>query len=83
MRASGRILIVEDDDDLCEALSLVLQNEGHEVASEADGRAALERLQAAPEATDLIIADLIMPVMDGRQFCAQGRRTRCSPRSPW
>ena len=62
-----RILVVEDNEDVREAMVAVLQMKGYRVASAGNGREALDYLQVAP-APDLIITDLSMPVMDGRQF---------------
>src|ERR1700686_2415703 len=61
------ILIVEDDEDVREAMVAFLEMKGYSVASAGNGRAALDYLRDAP-APDLIITDLAMPVMDGRQF---------------
>ena len=54
----GRILIIDDDPDITEAMSVVLENKGYEVASAADGSAGLE--QVAAERPDLIILDVMM-----------------------
>ncbi|HWN58059.1 MAG TPA: response regulator, partial [Methylomirabilota bacterium] len=61
------ILIVEDDEDGREAMVAFLEMKGYAVASAGNGREALDYLRDAP-APDLIITDLAMPVMDGRQF---------------
>ena len=61
------ILIVEDDEDVREAMVAFLEMKGYTVASAGNGREALDYLEAA-SLPDLIISDLAMPVMDGRQF---------------
>jgi two-component system cell cycle sensor histidine kinase/response regulator CckA len=67
-RASGRtLLVVEDDLDIREALDGLLSLEGFRVQGCSNGREALEWLHAAPR-PDLILLDLMMPVMDGWQF---------------
>jgi CheY-like chemotaxis protein len=70
MAAAGserRILIVEDDVDVRDALVQVLEFEGYRVTSATNGAEALAELRAgAPPG--LILLDLMMPVMDGRQF---------------
>jgi CheY-like chemotaxis protein len=66
-RESASILIVEDDEDVREAMLAFLEMKGYSVASAGNGREALDYLRDAP-APDLIITDLAMPVMDGRQF---------------
>jgi CheY-like chemotaxis protein len=67
--APRRILLVEDDPDIRVSLQTILTEEGFEVVACNNGREALSRLgsMAAP---DLIILDLMMPVMDGWQFVA-------------
>jgi CheY-like chemotaxis protein len=66
-RDAASILVVEDDEDVREAMVAFLQMKGYSVASAGNGREALDYLHDAP-APDLIISDLAMPVMDGRQF---------------
>ena len=63
------ILIVEDDLDVREALTQVLEFEGYVVAGATNGQEALDRLRAG-EHPSLILLDLMMPVMDGLQFRA-------------
>jgi signal transduction histidine kinase len=62
-----RILLVEDDEDLRTEVASFLSSEGYEVASVANGRAALEHLKRSA-APDVILLDLQMPVMDGWEF---------------
>lgn len=57
------ILLVEDEENLHEALKLNLELEGYEVTSALDGAAALKAIQA--EYFDLIIMDVMLPEMDG------------------
>lgn len=57
-----RILLVEDEPGLQEALTLTLELEGFEVARASDGREAVTRLKIQP---DLIITDFMMPRMNG------------------
>ena len=64
-----RILIVEDDRDLNNAYSTILKHEGHEVAVAFDGKEALAML--ADFEPDLILLDLLMPVMGGLEFLEQ------------
>ena len=69
-----RILIVEDDRDLREALTETLRDEGYEVAGAAHGREALELLRGSFRRPALILLDLTMPVMNGWQFRSHQRR---------
>ena len=61
------VLVVEDDRDLREVLAESLQLEGYEVVEAVDGLDALERLRAGVRPA-LVVLDLVMPRMDGRQF---------------
>lgn len=69
------ILLVEDDWAVRECLRDVLELEGYMVYTAVDGKDALEGLQSAP--VELVILDLMMPVMDGWQFLE-----RLLPNSP-
>ena len=59
-----RLLLVEDDADIRDALVDVLQSEDWTVESAANGRVALDRLGRDPP-PDVMLLDLMMPVMDG------------------
>jgi CheY-like chemotaxis protein len=65
--AGRNVLVVEDDADIREALAVTLQSGGYQVGAAANGKEALEQLRRGPQA-DLIVLDLMMPVMDGWQF---------------
>jgi len=65
-RSRGRILVVDDDRDLRELLAAVLTSAGYEVLTAENGAAALSVLRTV--LPDLIILDLMMPVMNGWQF---------------
>lgn len=58
-----RILVVDDDPDIRLLLRLELSAEGHQILEAGDGRVALEVLQR--EAPDLMLLDMMMPVLDG------------------
>jgi two-component system, OmpR family, response regulator MprA len=66
-----RVLVVEDDEDIAQALQRSLRMEGYEVRSAADGRAALEHGRAF--APDLVILDLGLPEIDGIEVARQIR----------
>ena len=68
-----RILLVDDDAALREALAEFLEERGYEVSCAGDGREALAALATLP-APDAILLDLAMPVMDGWAFRAAQRR---------
>lgn len=70
---TGYILIVDDDNDMCKVTAAVLRLEGFVVACVSNGLDALEYVVKNGVPT-LVIADLTMPVMDGRQFLAERRK---------
>jgi len=61
-----RILVVDDEENACIALSKILAHEGYEVASAGNGYEALNYLRG--NEVDLIITDINMPEMDGLAF---------------
>jgi CheY-like chemotaxis protein len=65
--AETRILVVDDDGDLADALCEVLCDAGYQVASAGNGFEALRALGDQP-LPDLILLDLMMPIMDGYSF---------------
>ena len=64
------VLIVEDDLDLRESIAEVLEDNEYRPLGAANGKEAFERLRSAPERPCVILLDIMMPVMDGRQFRA-------------
>ena len=68
------VLLVEDDQDVREAISDVLIEEGYLVASADTGAEALAWLRKAEALPAVILLDLMMPVMDGWQFRAEQER---------
>jgi CheY-like chemotaxis protein len=66
-----RILVVEDDDAIALVLEDLLTGEGYSVGRAADGAAALSMLPALQP--DVIVLDLMMPVLDGWGFRAAQR----------
>jgi CheY-like chemotaxis protein len=68
-----RILLIEDSPEGRRALSRFLTRSGFDVIDRPDGASALEVLRAGP-APDVILTDLLMPDMDGRQVCWHARQ---------
>lgn len=71
--AHRHILLVEDDDATRECMVVLLGLQGYTVTEATNGREALDRLRHG-ERPRLILLDLMMPVMDGRQFRDEQRR---------
>ncbi len=72
MRGKMRILTVDDEQDILDILSDCLESTGHEVVQALNGEQAMEQLrQNGP--FDLILTDLSMPVMCGRQLIEKAR----------
>ena len=65
----ANILIVEDDKDLNNAYTIILNKEGYTVESAFDGQEALDKL--ASFKPQLILLDLLMPIMGGLEFLKQ------------
>jgi DNA-binding response OmpR family regulator len=69
-----RLLIVEDDPDIAEKLKDLLELEGFVIEIAENGILALSRLDRSEEKPALILLDIMMPVMDGLQFCREQRQ---------
>ncbi len=70
-----RILVVDDETDLANAIAAYLRREGYAVDVAVDGEGALDRLMINPY--DLVTLDLTLPDIDGREIC---RLIRSDPR---
>ncbi len=71
---SPTVLLVEDDDSIREIVGEVLSSRGYEVLAARNGREALEILRRRSIPPRLILLDLMMPDMDGKQFLAEKRK---------
>ena len=72
------VLIIEDDEDLREMMAQLLTLEGYDAATVSNGREALDYLHG-PDRPNVILLDLMMPVMDGWEF---QRRMEADPALP-
>jgi two-component system, OmpR family, response regulator MprA len=74
---SGRVLVVDDEPDVREAIETALELEGHRIATAVDGLDAMKRLGLGE--FDAIVLDVLMPNLDGFEVCrrlrARGNRT--------
>jgi DNA-binding response OmpR family regulator len=75
-----RILLVEDDLDLCKMLRRILEHDGYVVDEAHDGHAALSAYEAARP--DLILTDLMMPGMEGEELLTELRRRHDDDSTP-
>jgi CheY-like chemotaxis protein len=67
VETSAKILVVDDDPDMRDALEIILESGGYTVAMAEDGEQCLVKLKE--EQPDLILLDLLMPKMDGFEVC--------------
>lgn len=68
MSEKKKVLLVDDDPDFVEAVKVIVQSGGYDVRVACDGKEGLEAVAA--ERPDIIILDVMMPVMDGHKACA-------------
>ncbi len=73
----NKILIVDDDVNICELLRLYLQKEGYDTLIANDGAQAVKL--ALKETPDLILLDIMLPSLDGWQVCREIRKTLETP----
>ncbi len=75
--AGENILVVDDDEDIREIISMYLENEGYHVIQAIDGNQAL--LYALSANPDLIILDMMIPGLDGIEVCQELRKKISTP----
>ena len=75
--ANEKILVVDDDTNICELLRLYLTKEGYQVTVANDGEEGLEKFnQVKP---DMVLLDVMMPKMDGLEVCRRIRKAGNTP----
>lgn len=72
-----RILLVDDEEDICNLLTLYLKNENYDVVSFGTGTEALEYLKR--EEVDCAVLDIMLPDMDGFTICRKIRESKFFP----
>ena len=75
--ASGKIMIVDDDRNICELLRLYIEKEGFETAIANDGKAAVQMFDSVNP--DLMLLDIMLPELDGWQVCREIRKKSQCP----
>jgi len=75
--ASERILVVDDDTNICELLRLYLEKDGYEVSIANNGGEAVKMFQEI--SPDLMLLDIMLPVLDGWQVCREVRKFSDKP----
>ena len=73
----GKIMVADDDSNICELLRLYLEKEGFTVTLAHDGEAAVEQFFA--DTPDLVLLDIMMPKLDGWQVCREIRKKSNTP----
>jgi len=74
---ASKILVVDDDLNICEVIKLYLENDGYEVKTSADGAEAVEMFKIFEP--DLVLLDIMMPKKDGWQVCREIREQSAKP----
>ena len=74
---NAKILIADDDRNICELLKIYLEKEGCTVVLAGDGEEALSKFEA--EEPDIILLDVMMPRLDGWQVCRELRKKSDCP----
>ena len=71
-----KILVVDDDPDILDAVSIILETQGYQVSTARDGIEGLAAIKAGQP--DLLVLDLLMPKMDGFAVCKELQDPRWS-----
>ena len=75
--ALEKVLVVDDDPNICDVLRMYLENEGYSVILAYDGEEALVKFNALKP--DIILLDVMLPTLDGWQVCREIRKTSNTP----
>ena len=75
--ASEKILIVDDDVNICELLRLYLEKEGFQTVIVNDGESAITVFKE--EQPDIVLLDIMLPLLDGWQVCREIRKFSDKP----
>lgn len=75
--AMAKILVADDDKNICELIRLYLEKEGYTVVIANDGMEAVQRFTS--DAPDILLLDIMMPKLDGWQVCREVRQRSNTP----
>ena len=78
--ANFKILVVDDDEGILELVGLILRREGYEVLLARNGAEALQLVRDGQP--DLMILDVMMPILDGYQVAAEIQRDKALSKRP-
>jgi len=68
-RGSERVLLVEDEKDVLEAAEAILEGLGYRILTALNGREAMKLYREGQRDIDLVLTDVVMPVMSGPKLC--------------
>lgn len=77
MKSRNRILVIDDDKNICRLVTIYLQNEGYEVAAVHDGNEGVKAF--GEDNFDLVLLDVMLPGMDGWDVCRTIRKSSDVP----
>ena len=77
MKSRNRILVIDDDKNICRLVTIYLQNEGYEVTAVHDGNEGVKAFNE--DSYDLVLLDVMLPGMDGWDVCRSIRKTSDVP----
>ncbi len=80
MAEKKKILLVDDDPDFVEAVRVIVESGGYDVRVAYDGQEGLDAV--AEEKPDLIVLDVMMPVMNGHAACARLKADKATASIP-
>lgn len=72
-----KVLVIDDDNNICELLRMYLEKEGYEVRTANDGQAGINAFRMYEP--DMVLLDVMMPVKDGWQVCREIREHSSKP----
>ncbi len=72
MKSNIKILVVDDEPYICDVMRRILEIGGYRVTTASSGKTALELVKE--DRPDVVLLDLMMPGMDGREICRRVRK---------